>query len=458
MKKMTMGEIGKAVSGLLICGNKNHTVSGISTDSRQASADSLFIPIIGEKHDAHDFIGDAAGNGCRCFLISRDGMPAGAGKNASVIKVDDTRKALQDLAKYYLNELGIRTIGITGSTGKTSTKDMTYAVCSTRYRTGRNLGNFNNDIGMPLTILGFAEDTQIGVLEMGMDKFGEIDELSAIAEPGIAMITNIGVSHMESLGSRENIFRAKMEITNHLRSEDVLIINEGEDFLKRENVCGDYRLISTGSGDGNDIIISEINDRGIDGIEFKLTCGSEVQDFILPVPGRHNAGNASLAVAAGMELGITMKEAAAGLAEMQLTRGRMTVIDAGGVRIIDDTYNASPDSVRAALDLLAATEGERRIAFLGDMYELGNNTEDMHRQTGRYAAEKGIDRVIAVGELARNIAEGAGASGTYYENKDICPAEDIVRTGDVVLVKGSRGMAMEEIVKRLSCGGNNSEI
>ena len=454
MKKYSMKEVEKAVGGVLISGDGNSIVTSISKDSREAKERNLFFPIIGETHDGHNFISQAIDRGCKDFIFSSQewGDKLRKISGVSAVLVDDTTRALGRLAGDYLDKMDIRVIGITGSTGKTSTKDLTRFVCASSYETGCTEGNLNNHIGLPLTILSFAENTQVGILEMGMDKPGEMDYLAKIARPHIALMTNIGISHIENIGSREGIFRCKMEITNYFDKGDTLIVSQGEDFFQRSvmeaETDNQYLLQICGEGDDCDFQLSEVVSLGEDGTRFTLEYGGSRQEFSLPIPGAHNARNASLAVAAGVALGIPMKKAAEALKDANLTQGRIAVKKAGGITVIDDTYNASPDSMKAAMDLLVSMEGKRKIAVLGDMYELGKETETFHRQVGEYARKLGIDCLYGVGEIAENIVEGFGPRGKYYLKKSefIKDGEDRISHGDVVLFKGSRGMAMEELV------------
>lgn len=464
MKTLTMTEIAAATNGRLLCGEAARPVQAVVRDSREAAPQTLFVALRGARLDGHRFLPEVLARGCRTLLISqpealeealaqrRDdvGAEATGAETVSAVLVEDTTRALQDLASWYLRRLGARVIGVTGSTGKTSTKDMTGCVCASRYRTGCTQGNYNNEIGLPLTILGFDEDTEVAVLEMGMDHFGEIARLAEIARPQIGIITNIGVSHLENLGSREGILRAKMEITSGFGADHTLLISTGEDLLRRERVSGPYRLLTTGTEADDDYVISDCAAHG-NGLRFTLTHGAERQVFRLPVPGRHNARNAALAAAAGELLGIPLAQAADALAGLQLTAGRLTVHRGARGCVIDDTYNASPDSVRGALEVLAAQAETPRIAILGDMLELGGDTRRWHRQMGEAAAALGIDRVIAVGERAADLAAGAGARACRLETTEECLRQlpQLVPNGAAVLVKGSRAMHMETIVAAL---------
>ena len=270
MKKLTMEQTAAAINGRVLCGNSENIVSRVSRDSRDVDGNTLFFALVGANRDAHEFIGDVVRNGCGNIVISEsDALESVKDKNVTAILVDDTTKALQRLAAWYIRELDINVIGVTGSVGKTTTKDLLNAACSVKYKTGCTKGNYNNHIGLPLTVLSFEEDTEIGILEMGMDKYGEIDFLADLARPHIAVITCIGSAHMEFFGSRENIMKAKMEITNYLSPSDILVISRGEDLLRPENIHGEYHLISSGEEEDNDYIVSDITDNGAAGMEFR---------------------------------------------------------------------------------------------------------------------------------------------------------------------------------------------
>ncbi|MGI6204211.1 MAG: UDP-N-acetylmuramoyl-tripeptide--D-alanyl-D-alanine ligase [Anaerovoracaceae bacterium] len=458
MRKYTMKEIAGITGGEIYRGDAESTVDKAFADSRQAVPGGLYFALPGENRDGHEFLKDVLAAGGTAFVISdADALDeAAAGADISAVKVADTTDAMRKLAAHYLLSLDAVRIGITGSTGKTSTKDMMYAVSSVKYKTGRNLGNLNTVQGLCMTILGFDEDIKVAILEMGMDKLGEIHELAGFIRPKIALMTNIGISHIERLGSRDNIFRAKMEIVDYFGPDNTLIISKGPDYLRRENVRrGDYRILMTGEDEDCDYVVSNIRERGLSGISFDITHKGKKQNIDLPVMGRHNALNAALAIAAGGEIGIPMKDAARGLRKMELTGGRLTVRRGrNGITIIDDTYNASPDSVNSAMKTLMkqASDSGRHIAVLGDMFELGENEAEEHRRVGENARELGIDAVITIGSLAENIAEGAGDIAVHFGTKEEFAgcADEYIKQGDMVLVKASHGMHLEEVVRALS--------
>lgn len=462
MREFTIAEVVSAVKGRLICGSGDGSVLNVCTDSRLAKPGDLFFPLIGEKNNGHDYLAQVFERGCRSVIVSEpEKIPKRAflsdGMQPDVILVENTTKALQDLAAYYLSTLPIKhKVAVTGSVGKTSTRDMMYYIASMKYKTGRNIKNFNNWFGLPLSILEFAPDTEAAVLEMGMDNFGQIETLARIAEPDIALITNIGISHIENLGSREGILKAKMEVTSCFDEDCTLIVNSDCDMLCRENVAGPYKLITVGTDEQNEYVVRDICDFGDKGIKYTLIHNDKSYIVNLNVPGAHNALNATLAIAAGEKMGIGIETSVKGLSEAQLTEKRLNIKEKDGIKVIDDTYNACPASVMSAITTLANTEGKRKIAIIGDMYELGSETEAAHAEVGRFAGRTGLDYVIAVGEFAKGYAEGAVSflpddRVLYCKDKqELMPKLDtLLAAGDVVLVKASRGMKMEEIVKEI---------
>ena len=464
MRPFTVEEIIKAVGGTLVSGEKENIVYRVCTDSRKAEPGDLFFPLKGENNDGHDFLGQVLEAGCRTIVVSDESkIPkqafASQPGDADIIVVDDTTAALQALASYYLDCLPLKKkIAVTGSVGKTSTRDMLYYAASTSFKTGRNPKNFNNYFGLPLSIMDFEPDTEVAVLEMGMASAGEIETLARIARPDIAVITNIGVSHIENLGSREGILKAKLEVTCCFDENSVLIINADNDMLTPENVKGPYRVITVGTGENCDYRINDVCDFGDKGIEYTLCHEGKDYRIKLPVPGAHNAINASLAVAAAGLMGISPETALKGFEQAELTEKRLNIKKQGRIKVIDDTYNACPESMKSALNTLMSTdveEGGRRVAVLGDMFELGKESPAAHLEVGRYAVEKKPDLLIAVGKDAEYIAQGAASLGDShvlrYETREDLEKEvrKIIRPGDTVLVKASRGMEMEKTVKEI---------
>ena len=462
MREFTIAEVLSAVKGKLISGSGDSSVLKICTDSRLAEPGDLFFPLIGENNDGHDYLAQVFERGCCSVIISNpDKLPGEAltagGAKPDVILVENTTKALQNLAAYYLGTLPIKhKIAVTGSVGKTSTRDMMYYVASMKYKTGRNIKNFNNWFGLPLSILEFPPDTEAAVLEMGMDNFGQIETLAGIVRPDIALITNIGLSHIENLGTREGILKAKMEVASYFDENSTLIVNGDCDLLCKEKVAGNYKLVTVGSDGQNEYIVTDICDFGAQGIKYTLLHNGRAYTVNLNLPGAHNAFNASLAIAAGEEMGIDIETSIRGLSEARLTEKRLNIKERGGIKVIDDTYNACPASVMSAIATLANTGGKRKIAIIGDMYELGSETEAAHREVGSSAGKRGLDYVIAVGKFAKDYAKGAAEfmpadKILYFEEKAplLTKINDFLKEGDVVLVKASRGMKMEEIVKKI---------
>jgi UDP-N-acetylmuramoyl-tripeptide--D-alanyl-D-alanine ligase len=450
---LCLKEIAEATGGVLLKGDPKGSISSVEIDSRRVQKGGLFIAIEGERQDGHRFVKEAAQKGGAAALVQqqREGWPI-----EGVVQVKNTVEALQKLANYYLQRFPIKKIGITGSTGKTTTKDMVNAVCATRFKTAKTPGNFNNHIGLPLTVFAMEKDTQVGIFEMGMDRPGEIAFLSRLVKPDIGIITNVGYSHMEKLGSRENILKAKLEIKMGFHDDSVLIINEDGDLLNRKTASGRHRLLTVGTKGERDYLIHNIWDRDEEGLCFDVESQGEIVTIKLPVPGRHNALNATLALACGVELGVPIIQGAVGLSRLNLTEKRLKVSFANGIKIIDDTYNASPDSMRGALDVLVSRKGLRKIAVLGDMYELGVDSVAHHVEIGRYAGSLGVDMVVTVGELAYNINLGAKEYLKAENNLHFSSKEDLVvripqlfSPGDVILFKGSRGIRMEEIIQHI---------
>lgn len=462
MRDFTIAEVREAVGGTLLAGSEDGVVRKICTDSRKAEPGDLFFPLIGENNDGHDFLAQVFEKGCRSIIVSDESkVPKreflADGIQPDVILVEDTTKALQDLAQYYLGTLPMKKkIAVTGSVGKTSTRDMMYYIASMKYKTGRNLKNFNNGFGLPLSILEFAPDTEAAVLEMGMDNFGQIEILANLVKPDIALITNIGISHIENLGSREGILKAKMEVTSCFDEHSTLVVNCDCDLLCEENVRGDYKLITVGSEEDNCYRVSDVCDFGDKGIKYTLHRDDKSYTISLPVPGAHNAVNASLAIAAGEQMGIDIETAIQGLESAQLTEKRLNIKEKNGIKVIDDTYNACPASVMSAVNTLMQTEGKRKIAIIGDMYELGQETENAHKEVGEFAGRKNPDLLVCIGDFAKGYAEGAAehmkAERILYfaEKEDFFEqTEGLLAPGDVVLVKASRGMHMEKIVNKI---------
>ena len=453
MIKRTLAEIAAMVKGQIHDSVRDVMVVGVTNDTRKITDANLFVPLQGEKSNGHDHVLQAFEQGASASFWEHNqpNPPEGA----ALIFVEDSLQALQQLAKAYLNELEAKVIGITGSNGKTTTKDMTASILGTKYRVHKTSGNYNNHIGLPLTVLSAPENTEMLILEMGMSSRGEISLLSRIGQPDAAIITNIGESHLLDLGSREGIADAKMEIVEGLKSEGVLIYNGDEPLLI--NRIGEVasRKISFGRSITNDYYPADIQP-GQDEMNFTIE-KEGMHSFQLPVLGTHNVLNSLAAIAVGREMGISYEEIARGLRELKLTNMRMEVsFGANGEKIINDAYNASPTSMKAAIELVKGmTDATKKILVLGDMLELGPEEAEYHYKMGELITEE-IDYVLAYGNLSVNLAEGAKANlGTervfHFEDKEelVHKLKELTEPHALILVKASRGMRLEEVVKAL---------
>ena len=445
MQPLTTEEIIKATGGTLIGGGET-VINGISTNSREIKEGELFIPLVGEKFDGHEFIRAAFELGAAATLTSKE---TELFIDKTIIKVSDTKKALGAIAAYYKAKLDIPTIAVTGSVGKTTTKDMVYSVISQKYNTLKTAANFNNDIGLPLTIFRLEKEHEAAVLEMGMNHFGEIDYLASIGKPDVAIITNIGESHIENLGSREGIFKAKMEMANRFTKDNTLIVNGDDDFLR--TVSGEYKLVRYGIDSGNDVYAKDIVNNGLDGITFTAVVNSEEYAAELAVPGEHNVYNALAAICAGLEFNIPMEDILRGIKTFEPTAQRLAVETYKGITIINDCYNASPDSIKAALRVLADCEAKRRVAVLGDVLEMGEHAADAHYGLGEYVKKAGVDVLVTAGENMKHLARGAQEQGVveihaFDKTLEACNyVKDAIKIGDAVLIKASHGMRFEEV-------------
>ncbi|KIX91377.1 UDP-N-acetylmuramoylalanyl-D-glutamyl-2, 6-diaminopimelate--D-alanyl-D-alanine ligase [Staphylococcus microti] len=425
-------------------------IQGVTIDSRHIEAGQLFIPFNGERVDGHRFSAQALQDGAAATFFDKHSEVT-APSEGPVIYVEDTLQALQQLAAAYLREVDPTVIAVTGSNGKTTTKDMLENVLSANYKVQKTQGNYNNEIGMPLTILALSSDTQVSILEMGMSGFGEIELLSDIARPDFAIITNIGESHMQDLGSRAGIAQAKFEIISGLKTNGRLFY-DGDEPLLAELVEGVASLDATAIGTAEtNAIQCEVTAHDASGITFILN-GKET--YQLPVLGAHNMKNAAYAIAVAKALGVDDKTIRQQLQQLELTGMRMQRFTAqNGAVVINDAYNASPTSMKAAIDTLTQMAG-RKILVFGDVLELGPQSTTLHAEVGRYLADKAIDVLFTYGEASEALNK-AGApyvrQAKHFDSKDqlIETLSAMLESEDVVLVKGSRGMKLEEVVEAL---------
>ncbi len=454
MEAMTVQELLEATGGRLLAGSPEQTFTAVETDSRAIHAGALFVALRGEKTDGHKYVAGALAAGAEGCLVVDPVNTVAEGKFC--VQVPDTLLAIGEVARAYKAKFDIPVVGITGSVGKTTTKDMVAAVLGKKYKVLKTEGNFNNELGLPLTLFRLTREHQICVLEMGMNHFGEIDYLTKIVRPDVAVITNIGDAHIENLGSRANILKAKSEIFNYMESGSLAVLN-GDDPLLRglegqiaPNIvfCGEDHQPPYEAK-----IIKQLGSKGM-----SCTVKTPAAEFTVTVPalGNHMIYPVLMACAIGEKFGMTGEEMKAGVEAFVPTKMRMNVIRQGDVTILDDAYNANPQSMRAALEVLSQTDGTYRAAVLGDMFELGVLGPDLHRCVGEFAGAVGnIDALLAVGDLAWNLYDGANQSDLpnvfYAKDKASAMAmlPELVRPGAVILVKASRGMHFEEIVREL---------
>ena len=451
MKNITIREAAAAVHGTLHgeSGTEDKSICGIAIDNRKIEKGWLFVPIKGERFDGHSFIDAAFDAGAVCTLSEKDLS------RTPYIKVSDTQQAFRDLAEYYRSLFSIRAIGITGSVGKTTTKEMVASVIKQCFNTLYTEGNLNNQTGVPLTVLKLEPWHEAAVIEMGTNHFGEIAAVAKVVRPDYCIFTNIGEAHLEFLGSKEGILKAKTEMIDFMNPGGKVIINGDDEYLKTLKSKRDD-VISFGFEKENDIFISEYSDMGLKGSSFTAETPEGKITAAVHAPGKHMVYNSLAGIAAGLCCGMKCEDIAKGIEEYRAMSGRLNIIDADGYTVIDDVYNASPSAMRSSLDVLSDAGG-RRVCILGDMLELGENSENKHLEIGRYAADKDIDVIIAVGNEAKNICRGAeecGRNALHFDTQDDMLKElsGIVEPGDTILVKASRGMHLEKTVGHLVNG------
>ena len=454
MEALTLRQLLEAVNGTLLgdFADLEAQAVQVSTDSRNIPPDCLFIPLEGERFDGHSFINAALEAGAAGCLTARERESYLPGR--FYIKVRSTQRALWDLARYYKKLFPIPFIAITGSVGKTTTKDMTAAVLGARFCVHKTEGNFNNDIGVPLTLLKLEKKHQMCVVEMGMDHAGEIDYLGKLVEPDMALITNIGDAHVENLGSRENIFHAKCEIFPHLKRDGLAVLNGDDPMLATLRGTLPQRTVFVGGGEGLDYTACDLNSDGAGHLNCRVKTPLSQFEADIPALGGHMIYPTLMAAAVGEALGMAPDEIVRGIGAFLPTKMRMNIIRCkGDIVILNDAYNANPQSMRAAAAVLGdAGQKRRKVAVVGDMKELGPGSEQFHRAVGGYFAQSGANRLIAIGDLARFMAEGARDAG--LEQADYFPTLDAaknalsreLRAGATILVKASRSMAFEKIV------------
>lgn len=443
MKPITLREVAAACNGTLH-GDPEIQITSIVTDSRQAKEGSLFAAIRGARADGHRFIPMTVEQGAACALCEE--APE---VDAPYILVESTLVALKGIAAYYRSLFTIPFIGITGSVGKTSTKEFISAVLAQKYKVHKTSGNFNNELGVPITLFGLEADHEVAVIEMGISGFGEMTRLSKMVRPDISVITNIGYCHLENLGDRDGVLKAKTEMFTYLKENGTIILCHDDDKLSTVTEYKGIRPIFYGTGD-EPFRAENIVEKGFEGIDCTLIHDDMRIDVTLPTMGRHNVLNALCAMAVGVQLGLTADEIRRGLESFHNVGARNKVVKTEALTIIDDSYNANPTSTKASLNTLSKLSG-RRVAILGDMKELGVDELSLHHGVGEHAKKVGIDLLIAVGPLSKATAEGYGDGAYYFADVESCIAavNDLLQLGDTVLVKASHSMQFEKIVEVL---------
>jgi UDP-N-acetylmuramoyl-tripeptide--D-alanyl-D-alanine ligase len=431
-------------------------IEGVCIDSRKIEKGNLFFPFKGENVDGHKYVEGAIESGASASLWQKD-VP-NPPENLPVIIVEDVLAALQNLARAYRQELGIKVVGITGSNGKTTTKDMVANLLSVKYKVQKTQGNYNSHIGLPLTILALEEGTEVAVLEMGMSGFGEIEELSNIALPDAAIITNIGESHLQDLGSREGIAKAKLEIISGLK-KDGLFVHYGDEPLLNERIDRNwpFKVETFGQGEGHTLYPIEVKTTDT-GSSFKVNAQPDVE-IVLPVLGEHNIMNALASMLIANELGVEYSEMPRAFENLKLTQMRMEMMEGKrGEKILNDAYNASPTSMRAAITLLSGLQGySKKILVFGDMLELGPEEEMFHYEIGKEIKEGKIDLLFTYGNLSKHAAKGASENigeenvFSFDDKQELAEKlEGILKGDEILLFKASRGMKLEEIIEKLT--------
>lgn len=451
MKAMSLKEIAAACGGHYYGDESklNKRVSGVAIDSRKIEEGYLFIPIKGARVDGHTFISQVMEKGALCTLSEK---PLGDEADTYIL-VDSCEQALKDLAEHYRKALGIKVVGITGSVGKTSTKEMIASVLSQKYNVLKTAGNFNNEIGLPLTIFNIREEHEVAVLEMGISDFGEMHRLAKMARPDICVITNIGLCHLENLVDRDGILKAKTEMFDFAAPDAKYILNGDDDKLITVKEWDGCNPIYFGLSAELSAFAEDIHSLSLKGTSCTICLGDNAFQVTIPIPGHHMVYNALAGALVGRELGLNGEEIKAGIEALVPVTGRNNMIETENFLIIDDCYNANPVSTKASLDVLSSAD-TRKVAILGDMFELGENEKQLHYEVGQHAAEKGIDLCICIGALSKNTAQGASTgNGTVLHFKTkidfLAQANNLLKKEDTILVKASHGMEFPEIIEKL---------
>ena len=444
MKNLTLQAIAAICGGTISGTAAEEEITDVTTDSRTAAPGSLFAAIRGERVDGHDYVNSAFAKGALCALVER--IPEGA--EGCVLRVTDTLTALQSIAGFYREQFAIPVLGVTGSVGKTTAKEMCAAVLSRKFNVHKTSGNYNNDLGVPLTLFGLREDHTAAVVELGVSHPGDMNRIAGIAKPTMALYTNIGDAHLEFLGSREGILKEKSRMNDYLPECGVVFCN-GDDPLLLGMDCFPKK-VTFGLAAGNAVRAEHMRTLEDGTTGFEIVTNTQRFSAVIPAFGEHMVYAALGAAAVGLELGMTAEEITAGIADYVPVGSRARLVQTGMLTVIDDCYNANPTSTAAALRSLSRLEG-RKVAILGDMLELGPESARLHRETGALAKGCGIELVLTTGNEARLIAEGADPSARHFPSKKelIQALPELLRAGDRVLVKASHGAHFEEITEQL---------
>lgn len=444
MENITLDELITVLNGKIRNYKGNLTINGISTDTRTIKNGSLFVALKGEKFNGNEFVDKASENGAICAVVSEN-----INCNIPYIIVEDTLLALGKIANYYRKKFNIPIIGVTGSVGKTSTKEAIAYVLETKLNVHKTEKNFNNEIGLPQTLFNLNKEHEVSVIELGMNNFHEIERLSKISKPDIGVITNIGTAHIENLGDKEGIMRAKMEITSCFNKDNILIINGDDEYLAKIKKRP-YKVIKVSINNKGDYNAYDIKDLGENGSQFKIIFKGREEIIKINAPGAYNIYNALISIVIGEILNIDINDIKKGIENYTPSGMRMNIINLNsGVRVIADCYNANPESMKASINVLKSFKGNRRIAVLGDMFELGKYSEKGHREVGLEIKDK-ADILVTIGKDSKYIFDEAKdyIECKHFETKK--EAEEylsgIIQDGDIILVKASRGMEMETII------------
>lgn len=454
MKNLTLENITKACLGTFRgdASLLSTEVGGVVIDSRKVEPGFLFVAIDGVKVNAHKFIPDVVKAGALCVVSHEDLGET----DFPYILVESTGQALLDIAKLYRDSIDMKVVGISGSVGKTSTKEMIASVLAQKYKVHKTLGNFNNEWGLPITIFAMPEDTEVAILEMGVNHFGEMRRLSSVSSPDVCVITNIGIAHLEFFKTREGIFQEKTEMIKDMKDGGTILFNGDDDLLAKAGSFKGIEPMFFGTKDNSQVYATDIEPLGLRGTSCTIHLPSgETFDCIVPLPGAHMVSNALAGASAGYALGLTPEEIKAGIEGLPSMPGRNNIIKTDNLIILDDCYNANPVSMKAAMNVLDMAIG-RKVAILGDMGELGENAPEMHYETGVYAADHNIDVVVGIGNISKAIADGAKTNPNvktfWFESKDafLQNVETVIEKGDNILLKASHSMQFSAIVDALS--------